>query len=124
MNDQQRPAPIHAGQVLARFHRFARTMVVTATDHGGTMLELIAYEPGGQDRPIAVFERTDGSTLVEEWSLGAYLLGLQQGSKSRATVMHAVTATVGAIFNGEAIDPESGIELLYPAFEPPSKAAA
>ncbi|WP_199034741.1 hypothetical protein [Glycomyces salinus] len=111
MVNQQSTSPIRAGDTLARFHRFAREMVLTATDHGGTMLDLVAYEPGGSDRPIAVFERDDDGNLEAEWSLGAHALGLQHGSKAREGVTRAVQAAVATIFDGTDLDTELGIQL-------------
>lgn len=114
MRTEENTPQLYAGQRLARFTRHARTMTLCATNDGGETLDLTAYEPGGSDRTLAAFQRTEEEGFIEEWTLGAYILGLQTGSKMREGITVAVEAAVAAIFDGVPPNPELEIELLIP----------
>lgn len=117
------PLHIQAGRHLARFVRYRRTMILSAVNDGGTLLELTGFEPGQTDRPVAVFERGEQGALVDEWSLAAYILGLTEGTPMRSGLIEAVKAALAAIFDGADLDPELEIEILIGQDEPASEAA-
>jgi hypothetical protein len=109
MTIHHHPPHIRRGQHLARFERFNRAMLLSAVTEAGTILDLTVFDYDG-DRSIAVFERT-AEGLTQEWTLAAYLLGLEEGSAPRIGVLKAVEAAVRAIFEGADLDPELEIEL-------------
>lgn len=103
---------VRAGQRLAMFLHCRRTMILSAVNDGGTHLEVTAHEAGELDRIIAAFERREDGTLVDEWTIAAYTIGLIEGSKVREGVLQAVTAAVAAIFEGAYLSPKLSIALI------------